>query len=249
MLILAINFKLIRLIYILSFILLFPYVQKQWFNLSLLNQNNYSFYSIIYYLSGLVCPLVVFFGSLKEFTYHKFQTSNNKTINGKSLLLLILFLLLPLSFITQNYFYNNLELFFNIFFNTSFLSQISFIQNIYIFFVILILFIFKNTRIFIKKITLINFILFAILIWHAKINYIFIKDKFFINSYLNLANENLINIIYLIFIELLFYSWSYISYKNNLSNWEMPIPFKREFISISKILIFYFFMIVYYLLI
>ena len=62
-----------KLIVTLSFLLILPFVQKQWFNLYSLNINDISFYSILYYLSGAICPSLVCLNSLKNYTYYKFN--------------------------------------------------------------------------------------------------------------------------------------------------------------------------------
>ena len=115
----------------------------------------------MYYLSGITCPLVVSFFSLKEFTYHNFNKGNNFKLNqhisGEKLLFLIILVLLPLSFLSANYLYINIELILKLIFNSSYLQQISFAQNFYFTLFFSILFIYSKTRIFVKKITLLNF--------------------------------------------------------------------------------------------
>ena len=62
-----------NLLVTLSFLLILPFVQKQWFNLYSLNINDISFYSILYYLSGAICPSLVCLNSLKNYTYYDFN--------------------------------------------------------------------------------------------------------------------------------------------------------------------------------
>jgi len=71
-----------KLLVTLSFLLILPFVQKQWFNLYLFNINDISFYSILYYLSGTICPSLVCLNSLKNYTYYSF---NKNKINSKNL--------------------------------------------------------------------------------------------------------------------------------------------------------------------
>ena len=95
-----------KLIIIISFALLLPFIQKQWLNLSLLSQNKYSFYSVIYYLSAILFPLLISFLSLTEFTEYKFFESKEnvrKFIKGKSLLALVVCSHIPLSLISIYY--------------------------------------------------------------------------------------------------------------------------------------------------
>ena len=49
-----------KLLVTLSFLLILPFIQKQWLNLYLLHINDISFYSILYYLSGAICPSLVY---------------------------------------------------------------------------------------------------------------------------------------------------------------------------------------------
>ena len=73
-----------------------------------------------------------------------------------------------------------------------------------------------------------------------------IDDQFHLYRYYLLDDINLINIFILICIEITYLMWSFISYKNNLSDWTIYPPLKEDLFSISKIFIFYFFIIIYY---
>ena len=111
-----------KLLVTLSFLVILPFVQKQWFNLYSLNINDISFYSILYYLSGIICPLFVCFNSLKNYTNYSFN--NNKIfskniIKGKRLLFLVFINLVFLSYIIADYIYVNFDLIFNLFFGGS----------------------------------------------------------------------------------------------------------------------------------
>jgi len=80
------------LIITLSLLLILPFVQKQWFNLYLFNINDISIYSILYYLSGIICPSLICLNSFNNFTYYKFNKNKincKKIITGKSLLFLV----------------------------------------------------------------------------------------------------------------------------------------------------------------
>ncbi len=244
-----INYKQIRLILIITFILTFPFVQKQWFNLYLFNSNSLSFYSILYYLSGIICPILIILYSLNKFTYYKFNLinfKNNKTIRGKKLLILVLLTIIPLSFFITNYLYINLDLITNLFGDNIFLANIKITQPVYFIFIISCLLIFKQTRILIKKLVLINFFFITFFIWYSQINNINIDNNFLLNNYLNLDNSNFINIIFLFVIEIIYYLWSFISYKNNLSDWVVNNPLRTDLLNGLKIFIFYSFVIVYY---
>ena len=92
----------------------------------------------------------------------------------------------------------------------------------------------------------VNFILISLNLWHLQINNISVDDQFHIYRYLGLNFLNLINLFILVAIEISFYTWSFLSYKTNLSDWIVPKPQKGDVIPFLKIFIFYFFIIIYY---
>ena len=244
-----INFTYIKLIIISAFVIILPFVQKQWFNLYIFNGNNFSFYFFLYYLSGIICPLFVTINSIKIFTNYKFHEKNpliDRLISGKKLLTLVLFILTPLTFLIYTYFYINLNLLSNLFFKNIFLPKISFLNQSFFLLTTFVLLIFRQTRIFIKKLTSYNFLFIAIMIWHIQTQNILISDKNFINNFSYFDDFNYINVIFLFSIEVIYYLWSLVSYKNNLSDWISPIPLKVDYLSILKITSFYFIIIVYY---
>ena len=94
-----IKFSLLRLSIIISLVILFPLVQKQWLNLYLFDINNLSIYKLLYYLSGLIVPILVIINSLNNFTYYKFNfykknnnnfISNNFSIGSETMVKFIL---------------------------------------------------------------------------------------------------------------------------------------------------------------
>ena len=244
-----IKFTSIRLIFIPCIVLIFPFIQKQWLNLYLFNSNSFSVYSILYYLSGLILPLIIIFNSINNFTYYDFKKIRKKNINvikGKKLLCLILFVLFSLTYLVASYFYINLDLFIKLILNKNNLFQVDFTNQLLLMFLIGVLLIFRNTRILIKNVSLLNFLFISIFIWYSQINNFFIDNEFLIKEYINLNNINFINIIFLLTIESFYYLWSFLSYKNNLSDWSVNIPIKNDILSFFKIIIFYIFVIVYY---
>ena len=239
----------IRLIISLSIVLIFPFIQKQWLNLYLFNLNNFTFYSFLYYLSGIVCPVIVFLNSLSYFTYYEFnnkQIHNVKLIKGKLLLFLISITLIPLSFLLSQYLFISLDLAFNFFFGRSNIQAIDSFNQIYIVIILSLLLIFKKTRYLVKKFSLINFIFVSSIVWYSQINNILISEFYLINRYFNINNLNFTNVIYLFSIELLYYFWSVLSNKNNLTDWIVPINLRNDTLFIWKILIFYGFLVFYY---
>ena len=229
--------------------LIFPFVQKQWFNLYLFNVNNISFYLILYYLSGTICPSLICLNSIKNYTYFSFKrniTCSKNIIKGKTLLFLVAINLVLLSYLIVDYIYINFDLICNLFLESINLQKPDIFQLSLLIFFIAILLIFKNSRLLIKKLILINFILISFYIWYLQINNINVDGEFHIYKYFGLSEINLINIFFLVAIEISYFSWSFLAYKTNLSDWIVQKPQKRDINSFLSIFIFYFCIIVYY---
>ena len=113
-------------------------------------------------------------------------------------------------------------------------------------FLISILLIFKKSRFLLKKIILVNFILISLYLWHLQINNINVDDQFHIYKYFGLNDLNLINLFILVSIEISYFTWSFLSYKTNLSDWAVQKPQKGDINPFSNMFIFYFFIIIYY---
>ncbi len=238
-----------KLLVTLSFLLILPFVQKQWFNLYSLNINDISFYSSLYYLSGAICPSLVCLNSLKNYTYYSFNKDKMhsvKIIKGKRLLILVAINLIFLSYLIADYIYINFDLIFNLFLEEINVPKPDITQLSFFIFLISILLISKKSRFLLKKIILVNFILISFYFWHLQINNISVDEQFHIYRYFGLNDLNLINLFILVAIEISFYTWSFISYKTNLSDWIVPKPQKGDIIPFLNILIFYFFIIIYY---
>jgi len=238
-----------KLLVTLSFLLILPFIQKQWLNLYSLNINVISFYSIIYYLSGAICPSLVYINSLKNYTYYNFtrdKIHSIKIIKGKRLLFLVAINLIFLSYLIADYIYINFDLIFNLFLEGINVPKPDIPQLSFFIFLISILLIFKKSRFLLKKIILVNFILISLYLWHLQINNISVDDQFYIYKYFGLSDLNLINLLILIAIEISYFTWSFLSYKTNLSDWIVRIPQKRDIIPFLNIFIFYFFIIIYY---
>jgi len=232
-------------------LIILPFVQKQWFNLYLFNFNNISFYSFLYYLSGIICPSLICLNSLNNYTYYKFDENKifiKKSIKGKSLLFLVAINLIFLSFLSIDYIYLNFDLISNIFLERLNLKQPDIFQLSLFILLISIFLIFKKSRVLFKKLILGNFILISFFIWYIQINNINIDNQFHIYRYLGLNNLNLINVFILVAIEISYFIWSFLSYKNNLSDWNVCIPHKSDIIPFLNMFIVYFFIIIYYLI-
>ena len=233
----------------LSFLLVLPLVQKQWFNLYSFNINNYSFYSILYYLSGTICPSLISLNSLNNFTFYKFNKNKNyskKPIKGKSLLLLVAINLIFLSYLIADYLYINFDLISNLFLEGIKLQRPGIFQLGLLTLLIAILLIFRKSRLLFKKIILVNFILISFCTWYFQINNIDISNQFYIYRYFGLNDLNLININLLVALEILYFTWSFLSYKTNLSDWIVHPPQKGDMQPILNILVFYIFITFYY---
>jgi len=238
-----------KLLVPLSFILILPFVQKQWFNLYSLNINDISFYSILYYLSGAICPSIVCLNSLRNNTYYSFtkdKIHSRRIIKGKRLLFLVATNLIFLSYLIADYIYINFNLIFNLFLEGINVPKPGILQLSFFIFLISILLIFKKSRYLLKKIILVNFILISFSLWYLQINNISVDDQFHIYRYFGLDDLNLINLFILVAIEISFYTWSLLSYKTNLSDWMVPKPQRGDLIPFLNIFIFYFFIIIYY---
>ena len=241
--------KTTKLLVTILFLLLFPLVQKQWFNLYLFNINDISFYSILYYLSGTICPSLVCLNSLRCYTYYDFNKNNiysKNIITGKRLFFLVAINLIFLSYFIADYLYINFDLIFNLFFEGINLSKPDIIQLSFFILLISSLLIFKKSRFLLKKIILVNFILISLYLWHIQINNINLDDQFHIYKYFGLNDLNLINLFILVTIEISFFTWSFLSYKTNLSDWIVRKPQKGDITPVLNMFIFYFFIVIYY---
>ena len=245
-----IKFSLLRLSIIILLVILFPLVQKQWLNLYLFDINNLSIYKLLYYLSGLIVPILVIINSLNKFTYYKFnfhkKNNNNSDISGKSLFIITLVILSILSFLISNYIFINLKIILNLLMsNNEYLVQYDIDKQILFVVIISIFLIFKKTKFLLKKIILINFFIFSIINWYSQINNSSLNDviPFYIFKF---ENINFVNIVFLLAIETMFYLWSYISYNSYLSDWNVPKPHMKEITPILNIIMFYLLVILYY---
>ncbi len=238
-----------KLLVTLSFLLILPFVQKQWFNLYSFNINDISFYSILYYLSGIICPSMVCLNSLKNYTHYSFNKNkiySKNIIKGKRLLFFVAVNLILLSYFIANYIYINFDLMYKLFFEGINLPKLDSTQLSFFIFLISVLLIFKKSRFLLKKLILVNFILISLYLWHLQINNINVDDQLHIYNYFGLNDLNLINILILVAIEISFFTWSFLSYKTNLSDWMVCTPQKGDVFPILNMFIFYIFIIIYY---
>ena len=245
-----IKFNLVRLCIISLLVILFPLVQNQWLNLYLFDKNNFSIYKFLYLISGLLVPILVCFTSLNNFTFYKFSnniTKNNKYLSGKPLFITTIIALFTLSGLIVSFIFINFKISFN-----SLISEnnylIIFDINKYIFFsfIISILLLFKKIKLIIKKIVLLNFLIISLVLWYTKLNNTLFIDAFIFNNFLKFENIEFLSIFILLFIEILYYLWSYISNGSNLSDWKIPFPNKLDYSYFFNIIYFYLLIIFYY---
>ncbi len=229
--------------------ILLPLFQKQWLNLYLFDINNFTIYKLLYYLSGLIVPIIVMINSLNNFTFYKFNKTKvnlNNVISGKSLFLITFSILIVLSILISSYIFGNLRIISNLFlFDNTLLVNFDVDKYILFIIVISISLIFKKLRLFIKKVSLINFFIISIIIWYSQVNNIILKLPLRID-FLKFDNFNFINLLFFLLIEIFYYLCSYISNSTYLSDWRLPVPCTKDIMSIVNILFFYLLIIVYY---
>jgi len=142
----------------------------------------------------------------------------------------------------------NFDLISNLFFEGFNLQKPDILQFTLLMTLIVFLLIFKKSRALFKKLILGNFILISFYICYLQINNINVDDQFHIYRYFGLNNLNLINVFILVALEVSYFTWSFLSYETNLSDWRVRLPQKRDFAPFLNMSIFYFFIIIYYLI-
>ena len=229
---------------------LFPIVQDQWLNIFLLNKFEFSYYPIIYFLSGFLFPILVINNSLSNFYKYKFNPNKFKSKKLNFISYLITFTVLILSILTIKYFIFSIryivpQVDLNIYFDIK-LEILSLL-------IVIILLSINKTKMIIKKLVLLNFFIICFVSWT-----IYALDllgfEIFINKYISntglydYKNLNILNIFYLLIFEIFYYIWSFLSHKDNLSDWSIPYPKEADLIPLTKITIFYIGVLSYYLI-
>ena len=225
-------------------------MQDQWLNIFLLNKFEFSYYSILYFLSGFLFPIIVINNSLCNFFHYKFNSIKYQDKKFKFIGYLIIFTILILSILIIKYFMVSVNYVIpQIDLNTYFDIKL----KILLLFIVMILLLINKTKRILKKLFLLNFFIICFINWS---NYflkfqgieIFINKYISSNSFYEFNNLNILNIFYLFAFEIFYYLWSFITYQNNLSDWKIAYPKKVDFIPISKITIFYLGVLIYYLI-
>ena len=223
-------------------------MQDQWLNIFLLNELEFSYYSILYFLSGFLFPILVINNSLRNFSYYKFNYNNFQSKKIKfigyiviSNVLILSILIIRYLVFSINYIIPQIDL--DNFFDTK--------LKIFLLLIVIIFLLIRKTKRIIKKLFLLNFFIIFFVNWCI---YFFnlVGIEIFINrytsnySYYEFYNLNIINTSFLLTFEILYYFWSFINYQNNLSDWSITYPNKIDLLPISKIIIFYFGVLIYY---
>jgi len=226
-----------------------PIIQGQWLNISLLIDNQISIYNILYYLSGYLFPIILFFYSLNNFTDYQFNYNYAKDLNkGFRYIFYIIFLIvISFSILITKYYVYLFSKINNDLFNFFEFNSIQFI----LIFVFSILLLIKKIKINVKKFYLIFYLINFSIYWTINSYPSHISNIIFNENYINKyissnLDFNYVNIIFLFLLEILFFSWSYVSYKSNLSDWHIPIPRKSNLYPLVNIFLFYFGLIVYF---
>ena len=200
-------------------------------------------------MSGYLFPIILIFYSLNNFCDYKFINNNGK--ETKNYLRYISFIVFPIlllfSTLITKYFIYLFSRINNDSFNFLAFDNLQFIFILIFSFLLLI----KKTKKKVKSLYLIYYLINFSIYWtintfQLNISYIFLNENYinkFISSNLDF---NYINIIFLFLLEILYFIWSYIAYKNNLSDWRIPLPKKSNLYPLVNIFLFYFGLIVYF---
>ena len=229
---------------------MFPIVQEQWLNILLLNEFEFSYYSILYYISGFLFPILVINNSSYNFSNYNFNSNKYQSKKFKfvgsiviSTVLILSILIIRYFIFSINYIISQIDL------NNYFDIKLQVLLSV----IVMILLLINRTKIIIKKLLLLNYFIICFINW--SIYFLNIQGiEIFINKYISsknfyeFNNLNTINIFFLFIIEILYYIWSFISYKKNLSDWSITYPLKSDFTTLSKITIFYLGIFVYYII-
>ena len=225
-------------------------MQDQWLNIFLLNKFEFSYYSILYFLSGFLFPIIVIYNSLNNFFDYKFSSNKYESNKLRSIGYLVTFTLLILSILIIRYFIFSINYIIpQIDLNSYFDIKL----KILLLLIVMILLLINKTKRIIKRFFLLIFFIIFFLNW--SIYYLNLQGiEIFISKYISdnnnydFNNLNILNISYLFILEIFYYFWSYITYQNNLSDWSITIPKRVDFIPLSKITIFYLGVLIYYLI-
>ena len=225
-------------------------MQDQWLNIFLLNKFEFSYYSILYFLSGFLFPIIVIYNSLNNFFDYKFSSNKYESNKLSSIGYFVTFTLLILSILIIRYFIFALNYIIpQIDLNSYFDIKL----KILLLLIVMVLLLINKTKRIVKRLFLVIFFIIFFINWSTYYLNLHGIDNFIIkyisdDNYYYFYNLNILNISYLFILEIFYYFWSYITYQNNLSDWSITIPKRVDFIPLSKITIFYLGVLIYYLI-
>ena len=225
-------------------------MQDQWLNIFLLNKFEFSYYSILYFLSGFLFPIIVINNSLNNFFDYKFSSNKYESNKLSSIGYFVTFTLLILSILIIRYFIFSLNYIIpQIDLNSYFDIKL----KILLLLIVMVLLLINKTKRIVKRLFLVIFFIIFFINWSTYYLNLHGIDNFIIkyisdDNYYYFYNLNILNISYLFILEIFYYFWSYITYQNNLSDWSITIPKRVDFIPLSKITIFYLGVLIYYLI-
>ena len=225
-------------------------MQDQWLNIFLLNKFEFSYYSILYFFSGFLFPIIVIYNSLNNFFDYKFSSNKYESNKLSSIGYFVTFTLLILSILIIRYFIFSLNYIIpQIDLNSYFDIKL----KILLLLIVMVLLLINKTKRIVKRLFLVIFFIIFFVNWSTYYLNLHGIDNFIIkyisdNNYYDFYNLNILNISYLFILEIFYYFWSYITYQNNLSDWSITIPKRVDFIPLSKITIFYLGVLIYYLI-
>ena len=225
-------------------------MQDQWLNIFLLNKFEFSYYSILYFLSGFLFPIIVIYNSLNNFFDYKFSSNKYESNKLSSIGYFVTFTLLILSILIIRYFIFSINYIIpQIDLNSYFDIKL----KILLLLIVMVLLLINKTKRIVKRLFLVIFFIIFFINWSTYYLNLHGIDNFIIkyisdDNYYYFYNLNILNISYLFILEIFYYFWSYITYQNNLSYWSIKTPKSVDFIPLSKIAIFYLGVLIYYLI-
>ena len=225
-------------------------MQDQWLNIFLLNKFEFSYYSILYFLSGFLFPIIVIYNSLNNFFDYKFSSNKYESNKLSSIGYFVTFTLLILSILIIRYFIFSINYIIR---QIDLNSYFDIKLKILLLLIVMILLLINKTKRIIKRLFLFIFFIVFLINWSSYyLNLLgietFISKYISVNNYYDFNNLNILNISYLFILEIFYYFWSFITYQNNLSDWSITNPKRVDFIPLSKITIFYLGVLIYYLI-
>ena len=200
-------------------------------------------------MSGYLFPIILIFYSFNNFSDYQFIINNGKEI--KNYFRYISFIVFPtlffFSILITKYFIYLFSIINNDSFNFLAFNNLQFISILTFSFLLLI----KKTKKKVKSLYLIYYLINFSIYWTINTYPLNIFNTFLNENYINKfissnLDFNYINIIFLFLLEILYFIWSFIAHKNNLSDWRIPKPRISNLYPLVNIFLFYFGLIVYF---